>query len=176
VRARAGEWVRMINYDRGLCCAPAILAATAHEPSRPYGCRCCRLPDAVAWRWSHRRSVPGRRRPRSSRSVEIGATVRSATRGVSCCLSLQLDWTLQSGEGELISQTTLAHSHDEYFRARLPWRLGMVRLDCGTDCRDPSSRRRGARTSARTCARASRPIRAGRAHRDACPGVEHHDR
>ena len=47
------------------------------------------------------------------------------------CLSLQLDWTLQSGEGELISQTTLAHSHDEYFRERLPWRLGMVRLDCG---------------------------------------------
>jgi NAD(P)-dependent dehydrogenase (short-subunit alcohol dehydrogenase family)/uncharacterized OB-fold protein len=47
------------------------------------------------------------------------------------CLSLQLDWTLQSGEGELISQTTLAHSHDQYFRERLPWRLGMVRLDCG---------------------------------------------
>ena len=48
-----------------------------------------------------------------------------------CCLSLQLDWTQQSGEGELISQTTLAHSNEEYFRERLPWRLGMVRLDCG---------------------------------------------
>ena len=48
-----------------------------------------------------------------------------------CCLSPRLDWTLQSGEGELISQTTLAHSHNEYFRERLPWRLGMVRLDCG---------------------------------------------
>ena len=47
------------------------------------------------------------------------------------CLSLQLVWTLQSGEGELISQTTLAHSNDEYFRERLPWRLGMVQLDCG---------------------------------------------
>jgi NAD(P)-dependent dehydrogenase (short-subunit alcohol dehydrogenase family)/uncharacterized OB-fold protein len=47
------------------------------------------------------------------------------------CLSLQLDWTLQSGSGELISATTLAHSHDEFFRQRLPWRLGMVRLDCG---------------------------------------------
>jgi NAD(P)-dependent dehydrogenase (short-subunit alcohol dehydrogenase family)/uncharacterized OB-fold protein len=47
------------------------------------------------------------------------------------CLSLQLDWTLQSGEGELISQTTLAYSHEKYFRERLPWRLGMVRLDCG---------------------------------------------
>ena len=47
------------------------------------------------------------------------------------CLSPRLDWTLQSGEGELISQTTLTHSHNEYFRERLPWRLGMVRLDCG---------------------------------------------
>lgn len=47
------------------------------------------------------------------------------------CLSPRLDWTLQPGEGELISQTTLTHSHHEYFRARLPWRLGMVRLDCG---------------------------------------------
>jgi NAD(P)-dependent dehydrogenase (short-subunit alcohol dehydrogenase family)/uncharacterized OB-fold protein len=47
------------------------------------------------------------------------------------CLSVRFDWTLQSGEGELISQTTLTHSHHEYFRARLPWRLGMVRLDCG---------------------------------------------
>jgi NAD(P)-dependent dehydrogenase (short-subunit alcohol dehydrogenase family)/uncharacterized OB-fold protein len=47
------------------------------------------------------------------------------------CLSLRLDWTLQSGAGELISETTLFHSHDEYFRERLPWRLGMIRLDCG---------------------------------------------
>jgi NAD(P)-dependent dehydrogenase (short-subunit alcohol dehydrogenase family)/uncharacterized OB-fold protein len=47
------------------------------------------------------------------------------------CLSPRLEWTLQPGEGELISQTTLTHSHHEYFRARLPWRLGMVRLDCG---------------------------------------------
>jgi len=47
------------------------------------------------------------------------------------CLSLLLDWKLQSGEGELISETTLAHSNDEFFRERLPWRLGMIRLDCG---------------------------------------------
>ena len=47
------------------------------------------------------------------------------------CLSPRLDWTLQSGEGELISQTTLTHSNNEYVRERLPWRLGMVRLDCG---------------------------------------------
>lgn len=47
------------------------------------------------------------------------------------CLSAQLDWKLQSGEGELISATILYHSHSEFFRKRLPWRLGMVRLDSG---------------------------------------------
>ncbi|MGH8137435.1 MAG: SDR family NAD(P)-dependent oxidoreductase [Steroidobacteraceae bacterium] len=47
------------------------------------------------------------------------------------CLSTQLLWTLQSGEGELISQTTLHHSHERYFRDRLPWRVGMVRLASG---------------------------------------------
>jgi hypothetical protein len=31
----------------------------------------------------------------------------------------------------LLSDTTLLHSHDEYFRARLPIRLGLVRLDVG---------------------------------------------
>ena len=47
------------------------------------------------------------------------------------CLSLRLDWKPQSGDGELISETTLFHSHDVFFRERLPWRLGMIRLDCG---------------------------------------------
>jgi NAD(P)-dependent dehydrogenase (short-subunit alcohol dehydrogenase family)/uncharacterized OB-fold protein len=47
------------------------------------------------------------------------------------CLSPQLKWREQSGEGELLSQTTLAHSNDLFFRERLPWRLGLVRLDAG---------------------------------------------
>jgi len=47
------------------------------------------------------------------------------------CLSTRLVWRIQSGEGELISATTLRHSHDEYFRQRLPWRIGMVRLNAG---------------------------------------------
>jgi NAD(P)-dependent dehydrogenase (short-subunit alcohol dehydrogenase family) len=38
---------------------------------------------------------------------------------------------LQSGGAELLSETTLLHSHDEYFRGRLPIRLGLVRLDSG---------------------------------------------
>jgi 3-oxoacyl-[acyl-carrier protein] reductase len=47
------------------------------------------------------------------------------------CLSPSLEWRTQSGEGELISETMLHHSHEPFFREHLPWRLGMVRLDCG---------------------------------------------
>lgn len=47
------------------------------------------------------------------------------------CLSPRLPWRAQSGEGELLSTTTLHHSNDPFFRERLPWRLGMVRLDSG---------------------------------------------
>jgi len=47
------------------------------------------------------------------------------------CLSPQLKWREQSGQGELLSQTILAHSNDLFFRERLPWRLGLVRLDAG---------------------------------------------
>lgn len=47
------------------------------------------------------------------------------------CLSVALRWREQSGEGELLSATTLHHSNDLFFRERLPWRLGMVELDAG---------------------------------------------
>jgi uncharacterized OB-fold protein len=47
------------------------------------------------------------------------------------CLSDELEWTLQSGDGELLSVTVLHHSHDPYFRDRVPRRVGLVRLDCG---------------------------------------------
>jgi NAD(P)-dependent dehydrogenase (short-subunit alcohol dehydrogenase family)/uncharacterized OB-fold protein len=47
------------------------------------------------------------------------------------CLCVELEWTLQSGAGRLIAQTTLFHSHEPFFRQRLPWRLGLVSLDAG---------------------------------------------
>lgn len=47
------------------------------------------------------------------------------------CLSVSLVWKPQSGAGQLLSRTVLHHSHDPYFRERLPWSVGMVRLDCG---------------------------------------------
>jgi NAD(P)-dependent dehydrogenase (short-subunit alcohol dehydrogenase family)/uncharacterized OB-fold protein len=47
------------------------------------------------------------------------------------CLSPQLKWKSQSGEGTLLALTTLHHSNDLFFRERLPWRLGLVKLDSG---------------------------------------------
>jgi NAD(P)-dependent dehydrogenase (short-subunit alcohol dehydrogenase family)/uncharacterized OB-fold protein len=47
------------------------------------------------------------------------------------CLSILLDWKIQPSEGELLAQTVLHHSNDLFFRERLPWRLGLVKLDCG---------------------------------------------
>lgn len=47
------------------------------------------------------------------------------------CLSPRLKWTPQTGEGRLLSSTTLHHSNDLFFRERLPWRLGLVQLDSG---------------------------------------------
>ena len=44
------------------------------------------------------------------------------------CLSDRLVWKPQSGEGELISETLLRHSLELYFRERVPWRAGLVRL------------------------------------------------
>lgn len=47
------------------------------------------------------------------------------------CLSGRLQWKEQSGEGTLLALTTLHHSNDLFFRERLPWRLGLVKLDSG---------------------------------------------
>src|SRR5581483_8607681 len=64
------------------------------------------------------------------------------------CLSPRLDWRAQDGTGELVSETTLRHSHELFFRERMPWRLGLVKLDNGPivvahlhgDCAAPPSR------------------------------------
>ncbi len=47
------------------------------------------------------------------------------------CLCDSLHWREQSGGGELIADTFVQHSNDMYFRERVPWRLGLVRLDAG---------------------------------------------
>jgi NAD(P)-dependent dehydrogenase (short-subunit alcohol dehydrogenase family)/uncharacterized OB-fold protein len=47
------------------------------------------------------------------------------------CASVRLRWREQGGEGELLAGTTLHHSNDLFFRERLPWRLGLVKLKVG---------------------------------------------
>ena len=47
------------------------------------------------------------------------------------CLSIRLDWKPQPPQGELLAHTVLHHSNDLFFRERLPWRLGLVKLACG---------------------------------------------
>ena len=47
------------------------------------------------------------------------------------CLSVNLLWKEQPPAGELLAQTVLHHSNDLFFRERLPWRLGLVKLECG---------------------------------------------
>ena len=47
------------------------------------------------------------------------------------CLSIRLDWKAQPQDGGLLSDTVLHHSNDLFFRERLPWRLGLVKLACG---------------------------------------------
>ena len=44
------------------------------------------------------------------------------------CLSIRLTWKPVSGRGDLISETLLHHSNELYYRARVPLRLGLVRL------------------------------------------------
>lgn len=47
------------------------------------------------------------------------------------CWSQALQWSEISASGVVIAMTTLHMSMEEYFRARLPWRVGIIRLDAG---------------------------------------------
>ena len=96
------------------------------------------------------------------------------------CLSPQLKWTPQGGAGELLSETVLHHSNDPFYRERLPWRLGLVRLDAGPTVivhlhgDVPSPRRR--RSGARPRRRAPRPRRRRGADRISARGERTHGR
>jgi NAD(P)-dependent dehydrogenase (short-subunit alcohol dehydrogenase family)/uncharacterized OB-fold protein len=47
------------------------------------------------------------------------------------CLSHRLDWREQDGAGDLVSETVLRQGLELFFRERMPWRLGIIKLDCG---------------------------------------------
>ena len=49
------------------------------------------------------------------------------------CLSHRLVWRPQDGHGELLTETTLRTGQELFFRERLPWRVGIVRLDAGVN-------------------------------------------
>jgi NAD(P)-dependent dehydrogenase (short-subunit alcohol dehydrogenase family)/uncharacterized OB-fold protein len=49
------------------------------------------------------------------------------------CLSHGLTWRPQDGRGELIADTVLRTAQELFFRERLPWRVGIVRLDAGVN-------------------------------------------
>jgi NAD(P)-dependent dehydrogenase (short-subunit alcohol dehydrogenase family)/uncharacterized OB-fold protein len=49
------------------------------------------------------------------------------------CLSHRLLWRVQDGNGELISETVLRAAQEIFFRERLPWRIGTIRLDTGVN-------------------------------------------
>ena len=63
--------------------------------------------------------------------AECGAAQYPPREACHLCLSTALTWKPQPSGGELISETRLHHSEEAYFSQRLPWRIGMVRLDCG---------------------------------------------
>jgi NAD(P)-dependent dehydrogenase (short-subunit alcohol dehydrogenase family)/uncharacterized OB-fold protein len=62
---------------------------------------------------------------------DCGAVQYPPREACHACLSPRLRWCTQSGEGTLLGVTTLHHSNDLFFRERLPWRLGLVRLEAG---------------------------------------------
>jgi len=62
---------------------------------------------------------------------ECGSVQYPPREACQSCLSTRLSWKEQSGEGELLASTVLHHSNDLFFRERLPWRLGLVRLGSG---------------------------------------------
>lgn len=47
------------------------------------------------------------------------------------CLSPRLPFKDVANSGTLLAETTIRTSIDTYFRERMPWRVGMVALDCG---------------------------------------------
>jgi uncharacterized OB-fold protein len=62
---------------------------------------------------------------------QCGATQYPPREACHRCLSAGLAWKAQDGGGELLCETVLHHSHEPYFRARLPWRIGLVQLAAG---------------------------------------------
>jgi len=77
-------------------------------------------------------------------------TVQYPPRDACCsCLSTELPWQEVSPKGTLIAETRIRATTNLYFRDRLPWRTGTVRLDAGPSviCHVHGDCARGARVT-----------------------------
>lgn len=63
--------------------------------------------------------------------AECGAWQYPPREACERCLSLKLRWRPVDGRGELISDTAVRHSNELYHRERVPFRVGLVRLQEG---------------------------------------------
>lgn len=62
---------------------------------------------------------------------ECGAVSWPPRDSCASCWSADLQWRPVSSNGAVLVETTLHSSHDPFFRARLPWRIGVVKLEAG---------------------------------------------
>jgi NAD(P)-dependent dehydrogenase (short-subunit alcohol dehydrogenase family)/uncharacterized OB-fold protein len=65
--------------------------------------------------------------------LDCGAVQYPAREVCRNCLSHRLVWRPQDGRGELLTETTLRNAQELFFRERLPWRVGIVRMDAGVN-------------------------------------------
>lgn len=63
--------------------------------------------------------------------VECGTFVYPARDVCPSCLAAEFRITDTSPEGVLLTETTIEATQDLYFRERLPWRVGLVAMNCG---------------------------------------------
>src|SRR5262245_5047516 len=64
---------------------------------------------------------------------DCGATQYPPREICGSCLSHRLLWRAQDGRGELTTETVLRAPQELFFRERIPWRVGTVRLDAGVN-------------------------------------------
>lgn len=60
-----------------------------------------------------------------------GAVAWPPREACSACLSDGLCWRAVSANGTVLAATTLYLSLEDFFRSRLPWRVGVVKLEAG---------------------------------------------
>lgn len=62
---------------------------------------------------------------------DCGAVAWPPREGCAACWSAGLAWRAVAPTGVVIAETRLHVSFEEFFRSRLPWRVGTIKLDAG---------------------------------------------